>query len=350
MIQTQGQVINTVKKIPNHLVFRNRNIPQSLVILATPTFTDWLEDDVKFMPRFIRAMLQGKVNPPPCIVDVLAAVVDGVSLTADRMSSKKIRHPAQGFSVLHGLSDTMLPNTWDSESSTNEQSSSKQSSLTFLSQAGESLDSLHDLKITLPLANTLFTNGRRSTLLLSRWRFDGKTLTKQTCIEKCSQDVRIMMPSPNPSATISESQRAIPLTIPRRIVSSLGNIVRQIDFGFEGSGPASRELEENIPAYLAVAQQTLSKHISSPTKGSLLVWALVVPDNLAQEFISSSPNELIFDSDFVRETSHYRRHVKDFTLVAGEPLNYWISRGAILCRVCTYLYSLSPLFRPFPFP
>ncbi|RDW73966.1 hypothetical protein BP5796_07408 [Coleophoma crateriformis] len=198
---------------------------------------------------------------------------------------------------------------------------------------------MHGLTVTMPLANTLFTNGRYSTLLASKWKVDGTSVQLLQSMEKKNQVVVVESPSPLSRPIATESSRAIPLTLPRKIVSGLGNIVRQLDFGTEGAGPASKELEANVHSYL-----TASPKFQVPLIDDKLgVWALIVPKHCAKEFLKSSPTELHFDKEIFRGLLWYptergtthavKRVVPDQPMLPGEPLGYWISKGAILCRV-----------------
>ncbi|RDW67804.1 hypothetical protein BP6252_09200 [Coleophoma cylindrospora] len=198
---------------------------------------------------------------------------------------------------------------------------------------------MHGLTVTMPLANTLFTNGRYSTLLTSKWKVDGTSVQLLKSMEKKNQVVVVESPSPLSRPIATESSRAIPLTLPRQIMSGLGNIVRQLDFGTEGAGPASKELEANVHSYLAAS----SKFLDPLVDEKLGVWALVVPKHWAKEFLKSSPTELHFNKETFsgllwypteRGTTHaIKRVMPDQPMLPGQPLGYWISKGAILCRV-----------------
>lgn len=202
------------------------------------------------------------------------------------------------------------------------------------------------LTVTMPLANTLFTNGRYSTLLVSKWKVDGTTIHNLKCMEKKNQLVEVESPKPRSLPIATESARAIPLTLPRRIVSGLGNIVRQLASDTEGAQPASRELEANVHSYLAAA----AKQRVSIVDEKIRVWALIVPEHLAKEFLESSPTELHFHENIFgrllrypveRGTHPVKRVQSSVPMLPGESLGYWISKGAMLCRVrkyCSLLY------------
>ncbi len=99
---------------------------------------------------------------------------------------------------------------------------------------------------------------------------------------------------------------ASPLTPPRKVVNGLGNIVKTIDFGLDGIGPASRELETAISEYLK----------NHPGKPTVDVWALAIPPDPAQRFAGNLKDKWSASED------PYQANVGD-----------WICKGAKLCRV-----------------
>ncbi|KAJ4422158.1 hypothetical protein N0V82_003242 [Gnomoniopsis sp. IMI 355080] len=68
----------------------------------------------------------------------------------------------------------------------------------------------------------------------------------------------------------------VPITHPRKIVESLGNILAKLDINGEPS-PASKELQVNIPILLQARQKQVNYDPKSARVG---VWALVIPERL----------------------------------------------------------------------
>ncbi|PMD39868.1 hypothetical protein L207DRAFT_512835 [Hyaloscypha variabilis F] len=226
----------------------------TIFILATPTFASWLEASSEFIPQALQRVFG---TSSPVEADVVCGVCDG--LAPRSLSMKTLT--GTGFSVWHKPSK--VENLWknnDTGSSPN-----MQSTLTI------SARSPYQATLTLPLANTLFQNGRHSTLLLSRWKSNGDSFQiERDQIEKKNVTMNLFVREGQfPRHVIP----CVPLTPLRRIHSGLGNIVRTINFGRKGEsdiGPASRELETSVGEYLAKGgndQRTID------------VWALVLPQD-----------------------------------------------------------------------
>jgi hypothetical protein len=337
------------KKIRSQFSKRSIGTPflsdnQAIVILATPSYSDWLEDDVSFIPKLLEIIThrsedglssqagstrsQGS-NGLPFEIDVLCACVDSISPKSDWLHDTRGRHSREGFSFLHGPSNQILPNLWGVESSTTENSPSMQSSLTFWSTQKVSGKVNHQKniptsEITLPLANTLFKNGRHSTLLASKWQpQEGDSFKKVKDVEKRNQIINAM--ENEPPGIPSSSIPALPLTPARRIVSGLGNIVRQLHFD-DGPGPASRELEANITEYLKVTNMPNS---------AIGIWALITPLKSLPKLPYGPPFDPTIDQSVVNTFWLKPNPDSDF-------VDQWIEEGASFCRV---RMSTFPLFR-----
>lgn len=170
--------------------------------------------------------------------------------------------PAEGLSLLHGRFDDLLANPWEAPSP-----AGSQPSLQF------NLPPIHPahragFQVTLPLANTLFDNGRPHTLFASRW-FHGKL---GDVIERTTQPV---MPRFDSGGQSRVSTPLVPVTKARRVVGGLGNILRQVEI--DGlMVPASKELEEVIP-------RLLSTRTDGGLPGPMGVWAFVYPERIVKD-------------------------------------------------------------------
>jgi len=239
------------------------------VILASVDHAPWLEDE-RFISEFLRlcAFNLPKDGSEPREVSVLAAAVDGL---APRQQYGK---PLSGLSVLHGRLDALLPGLWGDSELPLQRAVDRQSAISVT--LNPLLGDYRPLNITVPLANTIFQTGRRTTLLASRWVSHGEDqpFRLSSVVEK---HVQAVVPSlKSIQAHTSVSIPLVPITRPRRIVASLGNIVRQTEVD-DVPSPASRELEAVIPQILEARATTNSAVVPGP----LGVWALVAPRETA---------------------------------------------------------------------
>ncbi|KAL7973830.1 hypothetical protein HDV63DRAFT_400842 [Trichoderma sp. SZMC 28014] len=253
------------------------------VILATPSFARDLEN-AEIMGRFARLMADsadvGKFH-------VLSAVVDHLAAPAGSLRSH------QGISVLRGHLDHMLPHLWQPLSPKSKDDADSVSALTF---------SLGDPSVTLPLARTTFHNSRPSTLLTSEFDLAHSLpqLTQQA--EKHSQFVKVSLDDDIESlAHLDMWAPLMPLTQPRTVTESFGNIIRGIEV--DGSTiPASTELED------IVNKLHKQNGPSGVLSGPVGVWAMVTPDRDAssalEEWFEEAPEPLtaLPDVEDIRET------------------------------------------------
>lgn len=198
-------------------------------------------------------------------IEILAGVTDGIS------STLPLSDPLKGLSILYSPRSNLLPDLWDSSSFAPDIEQDKAASVSFLSNplAGDT----RALDVTLPLANTVFQNGRRSTLFASRWlKKPGHSLVHDITRQKQTQRVGPRGSSVDQAASFLP---LLPLTAPRKIVAGLGNILRQVEV--DGSpSPASKELEVLIPQVFDVR----SERYGPSSSGPIGVWAWVIPPHV----------------------------------------------------------------------
>jgi hypothetical protein len=246
----------------------------AVVLLCTPSFATWL-DDQRFIPSVLENIFSedNELVLVDLEVSILAAVVDG--LPPIKLQGQPIPdQTSEGFAFLTGNRDEILPGLWNGHESQSRQSQHEKSNVTFsFPIVWQDKSDSHAFDITVPLSNTMFRNGRISTLLASKWQKtdDLKLFVNTQHNEKQSQRI-VLEPR-----TLKDGKMPIPLTplTPwREIKSGLGNIVRQLANEDGESVPASNELETSVVAYLktrGLPQQTVS------------VWAIVLPgDNRAE--------------------------------------------------------------------
>ncbi|KAL1908268.1 hypothetical protein Sste5344_006026 [Sporothrix stenoceras] len=254
------------------------------VILASPDFATWLDDEAFLADLLQQLPLSQQKDSNSNETSVLCAVVAALALPQSPKSvsgGPNERPPVSGLSIAYGNTDKLLPGIWQGDDSKAALRSSRGSIGSDLDKdaavtvevpplAGAETDST-SLRVTLPLSNTIFQNGRRSTLLASLWTSGENGLQRQN--QESRDQQLIVVPSPSQAVT-NVSAPLFPLSEPLKIASGLGNIVRQV-FDKETSKPipAARELEAQIPALLKARRR------ASPAleDGALAVWGLVVP-------------------------------------------------------------------------
>ncbi|KAK2065865.1 hypothetical protein LY76DRAFT_530179 [Colletotrichum caudatum] len=260
-------LVDAVHKTFHALRRGNLEFQNGLVVLASRQYASWLQDN-EFMAALIdpfkgRRPPSKKKDLPLLYLDVLAAAVDGLH------PPHAMGDTHHGFSFFYGPTRNIMPNLWQDDDQPKPLRESKlQEAITFKFEPSSS-EKLH---CTLPLANTIFQNGLRSTILASRWhRPTSKGVLKPVFIkEKQSQDV-CYFPMISSSDVYVDSP-IVPITVPRKIVAGLGNIVSQIEVGGHEM-PASAELETAVGELYT--RRAKEGHEFPP--GPVGVWAIVVP-------------------------------------------------------------------------
>lgn len=202
----------------------------------------------------------------------------------------------EGLSIQLGSLDSLLPGLWDEASDKTPENQTRSgepgSESAHVSVAlRKSAYRLNMHTVTLPLANTLFHNGRRTTLLASEWlvsTFGDKCMNLTRMTEKRSQKIDLPMPLSEETQRIHMRCPLVPITHPRKIVEGLGNILAKVDIEGEPS-PASRELQVNIPRLLQLRHSRLNH---DPASARIGVWALVIPEHLMNNDGDQRPTSL----------------------------------------------------------
>lgn len=122
------------------------------------------------------------------------------------------------------------------------------------------------------VANTTFINGRQHTLFLQNWwnRDGAKWLSEPTRQNLSRVNIQSYANLEGNFMPVALNSSMIKLTDPKVIMSSMGNIVRQVETPDGEELAASHELETIVPKMLKEFQKT------TPT-GDLRVFALVYP-------------------------------------------------------------------------
>lgn len=235
---------------------------------------------------------------------VLSAVVDHVAPPVPT------NQPIQGLSILRGHHDSMLPDLWTPAPPKAREDADKVAALTF---------SLGNPRITVPLANTTFLNHRTSTLLAKRFRLgQGSPQVAETAEKHWQQ---IAAPLAEPLRSVGELAiwaPLVPLTRPRVVTESFGNIVRRVDVDNE-STPASNELEPAV--------DELHRTKSYLVRTGMGVWAMITPPSYGVDGSSS---------DGVDSTATFEENHSAVELVSSTAshLHKLYGQGARLYQIC----------------
>lgn len=265
------------------------------VVLVSPAFATWLNDP-SFTASFV-ATFNSRFNYrrdkaiDPDSVTILAAVVEGLCPTAP------FRELRQGFSIQCGELAKLLPGLWENQHKQEPDRGRDMRSPDAESFLSISLNNPAKTTLAVPLANTIFRNGKRSTLLASKWwPAAPHSLTPFTLLTDADVQAQTVV-LPRTHDTLSVRLPLLPITAPRKITESLGNIIRAVDIG-DTPMPASAELEINIPLLLRARENRQARRSSSQglplpdgasRSGPIGVWALIIPgkefqDQLANNF------------------------------------------------------------------
>ncbi|THV52811.1 hypothetical protein BGAL_0067g00010 [Botrytis galanthina] len=290
---------------------------EAVVILVTPAFANWLEDE-NFVKRVLECFTYHHVDGKPNYVVVVGAVVDGLAPSPDDIPIAERAGPLEGFSFLHGLRSRVLrpDNVWNPESF--KDNATNPDKLSHLIISGNKSQKPWELALTttisLPLANTLFVNGKHSTLEIAKWtrRNEGE----YKCIQREQKQYQHIKAFHYENTMIPPIfVPAVPLTLPRPIANGLGNIVRQLSFGSGDTDnrPASSELETQVTRFMEY----------SNLRTNIGVWALIYRKELLNPNLKASTLESAEDLE-----STWSNDDKNLRFVGTQ-----IALGAILCRV-----------------
>lgn len=230
----------------------------SLVLLASRDLAPWLEDR-EFMSDFLGSLQASKNAKGKATIDVLSGVTEGLG----QPRHFRRRQPASGLSVIYGTQN-ILPRLWEQDDAESSRDVDRSASISIsTARPGNPFSS----NLTIPLANTIFQNGRRSTLFATRYETDPSGRAEATLMrEKTHQDIHI---TTEKGPVFKSHMPLMPLAPPRKIVAGLGNIVRQVEVNGVAT-PASTEIEKLIP-------QLLERRNA---QGAVGVWAVVIPPHL----------------------------------------------------------------------
>ncbi|EHA58407.1 hypothetical protein MGG_16531 [Pyricularia oryzae 70-15] len=293
----------------------------SAAILVSRDISRWL-DDSEFMAALISSLRLCSSETSQADVNILCAAVD--SLCPQSLHDT----PSSGLSILQGYQDAILPGLWQQDSGATSSSfmqRSEDARPSISMRLNPFLGDFRAVDATLPLANTVFQNGRPFTLIASKWKHESATSTVPRLVDALEKETQHIVASAGSIQSHANiSVPIFPLTSPRRIASGLGNIVRQIDV--DGSPvPASEELETAMHVLIDTRARLLPE--AGPTSNR--TWALVIPEDCASlEFLkglSTSVDEAGVKNEQKRAET-FARHFSNI-LAEGGRLHRVLSGG-----------------------
>ena len=286
------------------------------MILVTPAHLSLLEDGNAFIPDLLRQ--EAELSQPGQVFDVMAAVVDriphlhapteehgsrsGASLS-NSSAGATTRDGSEGVSVAVLDSSSAAPGLWAMQQDSRERETmtiQQRCTLTFTipssTRANTKVQKLEgqdhaSRMLQLPVANTIFQNGRTATLFAQRWVLQQEHQSNALLVP----DQKVWLPqqaldlnglAKETSVDQSLHSDLIPITPPRTIKAAIGNIIRKVsaDGSPEANTPASSELERAITKGI--------ENGSIPDQPAE-VWALVKPlgyaPHMGCETVKASP-------------------------------------------------------------
>lgn len=209
-------------------------------------------------------------------MDILAAVVDGVRVYQDPFDPP----PSEGIAVMTGSSaKRLLPGLWQQEEVapessrlTDDKAAIEINLPAFRTQRGR--NDGRPLKAKLPLANTVFANGKPNTMFAARLEqgYHGEYPEFTKVMHKTSQ---VISPGRGPRYHTSVNAPLVAIAEPRKIMTGLGNIMREVEISGDRV-PASMELEECIPVLLEARSMSGDDQVEDRP---VTVWAAIYPPN-----------------------------------------------------------------------
>ncbi|CAO1597735.1 hypothetical protein XANCAGTX0491_001533 [Xanthoria calcicola] len=296
-----------VKKLPYRSLAYEK--PQLLVLLVTPSYVRILAEGNRFIPDLLRQTYRGWVKGRT--VDVLVAVVDRISLPASSikkadtlaLTERVVDYSGKGISVLLTDSETAAPDLWSQHESRQQEAAStkrRRSTLSFqfgpnkepvyVAEQSAENKSFQSKTIKLPVANTVFHNGRESTIQAQRW-IVGETMLEPTlaCIKRSwlhEQVLRVAFPFP-PEPDKFPLQVFIPLSricSRQRVATSMGNVISQLHSLEDTSQPNELNFRSEAEPASKQLEHAVTRWITRPGKETrtVEVWALVRPPTALQ--------------------------------------------------------------------
>jgi len=314
------------------------------VFLFTKAFAHSATDE-DFIREALTKVLRDTTNPseqsslPPLQIDLLVACVDAIphpgvtyrkepqwgerqdillnlgeynkkSTTADALKAPPVyEHGAEGFAYCVSAHEQQVPfetvedemPSEDGPRNTKNMTPQTQGTISFVMRDLRNV-SPASRSVKIPLAKTIFHNGYPHTMHSSSWIENNVTerfeLVQQQTHEHASVTIPLEVLNEERPLLIKRwliTTPLIPLTPPREVTASMGNIIRQIG-GVDV--PASHELESAVVEFF--------EHNDMPVQ-SAAVWALVIPRETTARLEAEGTLDLMhMDKECERQTSMVR--------------------------------------------
>ncbi|CAI6332796.1 unnamed protein product [Periconia digitata] len=271
------------------------------VFFVTPSFAPWLLDDATFLQKAVNRVFShlriSREQPPEHTVHALCAVVDKLPIppSLDHVENleslgeelrTRIVKPPIGEVGFEGMAYITLPLTDSIPSPLASQPASDQAAVSFVASTSSKNGLGHFTDtLRLPLSNTVFQTGSPSTMIYSTWAKSKETnaLALQAKENVTHHSIKLQTDALCSRQTSTLAVPLIPLTFPRRVEASMGNILRQVA-GPDGTTiVASHELERVVPRFFGARGE-------SPQ--ATTVWALVMSREILAHVLSTTGSML----------------------------------------------------------
>ncbi|KAJ5290096.1 nonribosomal peptide synthase [Penicillium atrosanguineum] len=256
------------------------------LLLVTPSFAHWIDTSNPFLGSLIGRLYPDLPKSMPLYA--IAAVIDklpnsthsGRSITGDSGDSEFESSQSEGLSLLTVQRENVRGKAAAARRIGGP--AGEESDLVIsIQDTNTSNGTAHEVGIR--LANTVFINGKESTLMGMRWFYNDDVgayiMSKAVNLTSCS--LTSVSSATNPSLTIPLD----PVGERRRVITGMGNILRQVSKSTDPTSvepmPASTELEMALPRYIK-EHNILDQRVS--------VWALIEKPDLViadREFTST---------------------------------------------------------------
>lgn len=254
------------------------------LLLVTPNFAHWLDSSSPFLSQFL-SRLYGN-SPGNDTLYAVTAVVDALPNTTSESPNLS---ESEGLSLLtvgqSGVQAKAAPPRLIRSSASEETNLlfSFQTEVTGQTSKGPA----HE--IGLRLANTIFVNGRETTIFGTCWLWD-KT-SNRYALDNSIDFTSCMITATSQAVDTALELPLHPVTERRRVMTSMGNILRQLAKSTDATStdtiPASSELEKELPRYIA-EHNIVDQRVS--------VWALVEKPDLEVADSGSSAHDRLIQS------------------------------------------------------
>ncbi|KAF3022684.1 hypothetical protein E8E15_002130 [Penicillium rubens] len=274
---TPDDILTSLPSGPASLSAAPASVP---LLLVTPSFAHWLDSSSPFLSQFL-SRLYGN-SPDKDTLYAVTAVVDALPNTTSE---------GPNFSESEGLSLLAVGQAGVHAKAAPARlirsSASEETNLLFSFQTEAIGQPAHE--VGLRLANTIFVNGRETTIFGTRWLWDKSS--NRYVLDKSADFTSCMVTASSQAVDTALELPLHPVTERRRVMTSMGNILRQLakstDVRSMDTMPASSELEKELPRYIA-EHNIIDQRVS--------VWALVEKPQLEVAGAGSSTHDRLIKS------------------------------------------------------